>query len=243
VRSKYDLSSLRAVTHAGAGCPVDVKHRMMAWFGPVLYEYYAASEGYGTSITPEQWLAHPGSVGHISSDGAEIVIVDENDRELPPGEVGTVYIRLPGVGDSEYLGDPEKTAASRRAGGFRTFGDMGYIDGGGWLYLVDRRADMILSGGVNIYPAEVEQRLRSHPWVSDVCVVGVPDAEWGQRVLAVVVPTREARPGEMQSELVRHCEVGLARFKCPRDYEVRDELPYSAAGKLLRRVVRDAYWN
>jgi long-chain acyl-CoA synthetase len=243
VRAKYDVSSLRAVTHAGAGCPVDVKQAMMDWFGPVLYEYYAASEGYGTSITPQQWLAHPGSVGHAASDGAEIVIVDEEGGQLPAGEVGMVYLRLPGLPESEYLGDPEKTAAARRPGGFRTFGDMGYIDPEGWLFLVDRRADMILSGGVNVYPAEVEQQLRQHPAVGDVGVVGVPDAEWGQSVLAIVVPGDGAHAGPaLEAELRRHCESGLAKFKCPRHYDFRAELPYSGAGKLLRRALREPYW-
>jgi long-chain acyl-CoA synthetase len=244
VRAKYDLSSLHAVTHAGAGCPVDVKQAMMDWFGPVLYEYYAASEGYGTSITPQQWLEHRGSVGHVASDGADIAIVDDDGEELPAGEVGLVYLRLPGVPESEYLGDPEKTAAARRPGGFRTFGDVGYIDQDGWLFLVDRRADMILSGGVNIYPAEVEQQLRRHPAVADVAVVGIPDAEWGQSVLGIVVPADGAiADPELEADLRRHCEAGLARFKCPRRYEFRTELPYSGAGKLLRRALRDPYWQ
>ncbi len=244
VRDRYDLSSLRAVTHAGAGCPVDVKQAMIDWFGPVLYEYYAASEGFGTSITPTQWLEHPGSVGHQSSDGAEIAIVDESGQPVPAGEIGTVFLRIPGAGESEYLGDPEKTAASRWRDGFRTFGDMGYLDDGGWLFLVDRRADMILSGGVNIYPAEVEARVRLHPAVEDVAVIGTPDDEWGQRVLALVV----VRPGveptdDLVADLAAQCEAGLARFKCPRTWEFRPELPYSPAGKLLRREVREPYWR
>jgi long-chain acyl-CoA synthetase len=242
-RGRYDVSSLRAVTHAGAGCPVDVKHQMMDWFGPVLFEYYAASEGYGTSISPEQWLEHPGSVGHMASDGAEISIVGDDGEELPRGEIGTVYIRLPGVADSEYLGDPEKTAASQRPGGFRTFGDMGYLDAGGWLFLVDRRADMILSGGVNIYPAEVEQQLRLHPAVADVAVIGIPDDEWGQSVLAIVVTADGPAAGsQLEADLARHCQTGLAKFKCPRRYEFRAALPYSGAGKLLRRELRDPFW-
>jgi long-chain acyl-CoA synthetase len=244
VRRRYHVSSLRAVTHAGAACPVDVKHRMMAWFGPVLYEYYAASEGYGTSISPQQWLEHPGSVGHVSSDGADVAIVGDDGQDVEAGEVGTVYLRLPGVGTSEYLGDPAKTAANERPGGFRTYGDMGYVDGAGWLFLVDRRSDLILSGGVNIYPAEVEQRLASHAAVADVAVVGVPDAEWGQSVLAVVVLADGVEPSEaLEADLRRHCEDGLARFKCPRAFDFRTELPYSGAGKLLRREVRDPYWT
>lgn len=243
-RERYNVASLRAVTHAGAGCPVDVKHQMMGWFGPVLYEYYAASEGFGTSISPQQWLDHPGSVGHASSDGAEIRVVDEETGDLlPVGEIGKVFLRLPGLGESEYLGDPEKTKESRGADGFRTFGDMGYLDADGWLFLVDRRADMILSGGVNIYPAEIEQVLRTHSDVSDAGVIGIPDTEWGQRVLAIVVPSDGANTDGLVDRLRSHCEAHLAKFKCPREYEVRDELPYTPAGKLLRRVLRDPYWE
>ena len=242
-RERYDVSSLRAVTHAGSGCPVPVKQAMMDWFGPVLYEYYAASEGYATSIAPADWLEHRGSVGHIASDGAEIIIVDDAGRsELGPGEIGTVFVRLPGAPESEYLGDPEKTAESRREGGYRTFGDMGYVDAGGWLFLVDRRSDMILSGAVNIYPAEVEEVLKRHPDVSDAAVIGVPDVEWGQRVMAFVVAGVDASP-ELEHSLRSHCDRHLARFKCPRDYQVRAELPYSPAGKLLRRELRDPYWT
>ena len=243
VRNRYDVSSLRAVTHAGSGCPVDTKQAMFDWFGPVLYEYYAASEGFGTSIGPNDWLAHRGSVGHMSSDGAEVRILDDAGEVLPADEVGMVYLRLPGVSESSDLGDPDKTAASRGADGFRTFGDMGYLDADGWLFLVDRRTDMILSGGVNVYPAEIEQHLARHSDVADVAVIGAPDAEWGQRVIAVVVPVAGVRgDDDLVAALRAHCDAGLARFKCPRTYEFRVELPYSGAGKLLRRELRDPYW-
>jgi long-chain acyl-CoA synthetase len=244
VRARYDVSSLRAVTHAGSGCPIDVKQQMMDWFGPVLFEYYAASEGYATSISPTDWLDHRGSVGHVTSDGAEIVIVGDDDSELGANEVGAVYVRLPGAGESEYLGDPEKTKESRREGGFRTFGDMGYVDQDGWLFLVDRRSDMILSGAVNIYPAEVEEALKRHAGVVDAAVIGVPNQEWGQSVMAFVVRSDHASPGEaLEQELRAHCEQEIAKFKCPRTYEFCDELPYSPAGKLLRRELRDPYWQ
>jgi long-chain acyl-CoA synthetase len=244
-RTRYDVSSLRAVTHAGSGCPVPIKQAMMDWFGPVLYEYYAASEGYATSISPADWLEHPGSVGHVASDGAEIIIVDDADgSELEPGQIGTVFVRLPGAPESEYLGDPAKTAESRREGGYRTFGDMGYVDPDGWMFLVDRRSDMILSGAVNIYPAEVEEALKRHPEVSDAAVIGVPDDEWGQRVMAFVVPEPGLEPSaQLEQGLRNHCEQLIARFKCPRDYEFRAELPYSEAGKLLRRELREPYWT
>jgi long-chain acyl-CoA synthetase len=239
VRARYDVSSLVAVTHAGASCPVSVKAAMMEWFGPVLYEYYAASEGYGTSISPTDWLAHPGSVGHIASDGADIVVLDESLEPVPAGEVGTIYIRHATLGESQYLGDPEKTAASRARDGYRTFGDMGYIDPDGWLYIVDRRTDMILSGGVNIYPAEIEHVLITHPLVADCAVIGEPDDEWGSRVVALVVLVEpHALDETLVEDLRRHCGQHLARFKIPRRFEARDGLPYSPAGKLLRTALR-----
>jgi long-chain acyl-CoA synthetase len=180
----------------------------------------------------------------VSSDGAEIAIVGDDSSELGAGEVGTVFVRLPGAPDVEYLGDPEKTSESRREGGYKTFGDMGYIDADGWLFLVDRRSDMILSGAVNIYPAEVEEALKRHAAVSDAAVIGVPDEEWGQRVLAFVVLEAGIEPSAAtEADLRAHCEQMIAKFKCPRDYEFRSELPYSPAGKLLRRELREPYWS
>jgi long-chain acyl-CoA synthetase len=178
VRSKYDLSSLRVISHAGAACPVDVKRRMMDWLGPVLYEYYASSEGYGTSIGPQEWLAHPGSVGLATGDGATMKVLDDDGSELGPDEVGTLWIRNPGGLLSEYLNDPGKTAASHRDG-FYTAGDQARIDPGGWVYIVDRRVDLILSGGVNVYPAEVERAISDHPQVAEVAVVAAPDPRMG----------------------------------------------------------------
>ncbi|MET7770963.1 AMP-binding protein [Nocardia sp. NPDC005366] len=166
------------VSHAGAATPVEVKTAMMEWFGPVLWEYYASSEGFGTSISPTDWLAHPGSVGRYDGNGAAMQVLDDAGNELPAGEVGNLWIRNPTGVNSEYLGEPEKTAESRR-GDFYTAGDLAYINPDGWLYLVDRRTDLILSGAVNIYPAEVEEALREHPRVDDVAVVGLPDEEMG----------------------------------------------------------------
>jgi long-chain acyl-CoA synthetase len=239
VRRAYDLSSLRVVSHAGAACPVDVKRRIMDWLGPVLYEYYASSEGYGTSIGPTDWLAHPGSVGLASGDGATMKVLDDDGRELGPDEVGTLWIRNPRGVLSEYLNDPGKTAASHR-GEFYTAGDQARIDPDGWLYIVDRRVDLILSGGVNIYPAEVERAIVDHPQVAEVAVVGAPDPEWGQRVHAVVVPVADAVPGdELRQSITEHAARSLGGFKRPRSVEFRAALPYTPSGKLLRRVLAD----
>lgn len=242
VRERYDVSSLRIVSHAGAATPVDVKQRMMDWFGPVLWEYYAASEGFGTSISPEEWLTRPGSVGRHDANGATMEVRDEQGAVLPVGETGALWIRNPGGVLTEYLGDPEKTAASR-SGEFYTAGDHAYLDADGYVYIVDRRTDMILSGGVNIYPAEIENALRTHSSVADVAVVGAPDPEWGQRVHAIVVPAPGTEPGpELEAALRAHAEVALARYKLPRDLEFRASLPYSDTGKLLRRTLRAELW-
>jgi len=239
VRHKYDVSSLQVVSHAGAACPVEVKSQMMNWFGPVLYEYYASSEGYGTSIGPQEWLAHPGSVGRATADGATMKVLDDEGRELGPDEVGTLWIRNPGGMLSEYLNEPEKTAASHRDG-FYTVGDQARIDPGGWVYIVGRRVDLILSGGVNIYPAEVERAISGHPYVADAAVVGVPDAEWGQRVHAVIVPAADVAPsGDLGQSITEHAARTLASFKLPRSIGFRDSLPYTPSGKLLRRVLAE----
>jgi long-chain acyl-CoA synthetase len=239
VRNKYDLSSLRVVSHAGAACPVDVKRRMMDWLGPVLYEYYASSEGYGTSIGPQEWLARPGSVGLATGDGATMKVLDDDDGELGPDEVGTLWIKNPGGLLSEYLNDPGKTAANHRDG-FYTAGDQARIDPDGWLYIVDRRVDLILSGGVNIYPAEIERAISDHPQVAEVAVVGAPDPEWGQRVHAVIVPAAGTVPDDrLRQSITEHAARALGSFKRPRTIEFRTSLPYTPAGKLLRRVLAD----
>jgi long-chain acyl-CoA synthetase len=239
VRARYDVSSLQVVSHAGAACPVETKQRMMDWLGPVLYEYYASSEGYGTSITPQEWLEHPGSVGRADADGAQMKVLDDDGNELGPDEVGTLWIRNPGGILSSYLNDEAKTEASHRDG-FYTAGDQARIDNDGWVYIVDRRTDLILSGGVNIYPAEVERALADHPAVADVAVVGRADPEWGKRVHAVVVPAVGVTPGpDLEADIRAHAEQSLARFKLPRTIEFRDSLPYSPTGKLLRRLLVD----
>jgi long-chain acyl-CoA synthetase len=239
-RSRYDLSSLKWLIHAGAPIPVAVKQRAIDWLGPVLFEYYAGSEGAFTSVSCEQWLEHPGTVGNVNGGLVAIKVIDEETtQELPPGEPGLLYAKpiLP----FEYHGDPEKTAGAR-LDEFFTLGDIGYIDEDGWLFLVDRRVDMINSGGVNIYPAEIEDRIAGHPAVLDVAVFGAPDPDWGQRVVAIVVPRDGHAPDRhLRDELDAFCRAKLAKFKCPREIEFRTTLPRLASGKLQRRLLRDEF--
>ena len=235
-RRAFDLSSLQVVIHAAAPCPVDVKRQMIDWLGPRIAEYYAGSEGNGmTMITSADWLAHPGSVGRPVIGALHIV--GEDGKELPSGQVGVIYFE---GAPFEYHNDPAKTASSRDDRGWSTLGDMGYLDADGYLYLADRRTDLIISGGVNIYPAEVEEALITHPAVADVAVIGVPDPEMGQSVLAVVQPAGDGTPPPgLADELLAHCRSRLASFKCPRTIEFVRELPRLPTGKLLRRRLRD----
>ncbi|MEO3829636.1 acyl-CoA synthetase [Actinomadura sp. B10D3] len=241
-RARYDVSSLRAAVHAAAPCPVPVKEQMIDWWGPILHEYYAGTEGNCFVYTnSEDWLAHKGTVGRPIL--GEVHVCDENGRELPPGEPGTLYF---GNGPTfEYHGDQEKTAASRDpwGHGWTTLGDVGYVDEDGFLHLTDRRAYMIISGGVNIYPQEAENVLAVHPEVADVAVFGVPDAEMGEAVKAVVQPLSmdDAGPG-LEAELIAYCRDRLAHFKCPRSVDFRAELPRHPTGKLYKRLLKDEYW-
>ena len=235
-RRAFDLSSLRVVVHAAAPCPVDVKRQMFDWLGPRIAEYYAGSEGNGmTIIGPDDWLAHPGSVGRPVT--GTVHIVGEDGEELPAGQDGVIYFE---GAPFEYHNDPVKTAGSRNDNGWSTLGDVGHVDADGYLFLSDRRTDLIISGGVNIYPAEVEEALIMHPAVADVAVIGVPDPEMGQSVLAVVQPAGEFQPPpDLADELLAHCRSRLASFKCPRTIEFVAELPRLPTGKLLRRHLRD----
>lgn len=243
VKRKYDVSSLAEVPHIAAPMPMDVKRRMIDWWGPVLMDAYGASEiGVITRISSQEWLERPGSVGK-PIDAFTIQIVGEDGEDLPTGEVGMIYMTSLTAVDLEYLGDPEKTAAAHRADKQFTLGDMGWLDADGYLFLADRRVDLIISGGVNIYPAEIEMALLAHPAVEDVAVFGIPSEEWGQEVKAAI----QTRPGhdgsdDLATEILEWLGERVARYKVPRSVDFHDQLPRYSNGKLHRRVLRDAYW-
>ena len=239
VRGRYDVSSLKVAIHAAAPCPVDVKQAMLDWWGDVIFEYYSATEGAGfTAITPQEWRAHPGSVGR--SILGEIRVLGDDDRVLGPNQTGRIYF-AGGPGFS-YHNDDEKTAASRTEHGC-TFGDIGHVDDHGFLYLTDRAAYMIISGGVNIYPQEAENVLTMHPAVADVAVFGVPDAEMGEAVKAVVQPRDPAAAGPaLAAELIAFTRSRLSHVKCPTSVDFLDNLPRHDTGKLYKRLLRDRYW-
>jgi len=238
-RERYDVSSLQVAMHAAAPCPIAVKRQMLDWWGPIVYEYYAGTEDIGSShITPQEWLAHPGSVGRPLD---ECHIVGPDGEELPPGEAGIVSFA--GGQPFEYHNDPEKTASVTDQRGWRTLGDIGYLDDDGYLYLTDRQAHMIISGGVNIYPQEAENALAGHPSVADVAVIGVPDPEMGEAVKAVVEATDPAAAGpDLEAELLAFCRAELAAYKCPRSVDFVEALPREANGKLYKRRLREQYW-
>lgn len=239
-RRRYDLSSHRIALHAAAPCPVEIKKQMLEWWGPMICEYYGASEGNGyVAINAEEWLSRPGSVGRAMI--GKIRICDDQGRELPTGSEGAIYFEDGPV--FAYHNDPEKTARSRNAQGWSTVGDVGTVDEEGYLYLTDRKAFMIISGGVNIYPQEVEDLLASHPKVLDVAVIGVPNFEFGEEVKAVVRPDRMQDAGpELRDELIAHCRANLSPVKCPRSVDFVEQLPRQANGKLYKRKLREAYW-
>jgi acyl-CoA synthetase (AMP-forming)/AMP-acid ligase II len=240
-RARFDLSSLRVAIHAAAPCPVPVKERMIQWWGPVLYEYYAGTESNGfTSIDSREWLAHKGSVGRPLR--GEVHILDDDGKPLPPRRPGVIYFA--NAGTFEYHNAPEKTAESRTADGFSTLGDIGYVDEEGYLYLTDRKANMIISGGVNIYPQEAENVLITHPKVADVAVFGIPNEDFGEEVKAVVQPLDMADAGpELERELIEYCQRQLAKIKCSRLVDFEAELPRHPTGKLYKRLLRDRYWG
>jgi long-chain acyl-CoA synthetase len=240
-RREADVSSLRHVIHSAAPCPVDVKRRMLAWWGNVIYEYYAASEGGGTLATPQEWLAHPGTVGKAWPISTLYVARDDGSR-CAPGEVGTVYMTM-GPHRFAYHKDEKKTAQSFRDEYF-TVGDAGYLDEEGFLFLCDRKSDMIISGGVNVYPAEIEAVLHGHPAIADVAVFGIPDDDWGEQIKAVVEPSPLSAPSAaLAEEILAYCRERLAAFKVPKTLDFTPSLPRDPNGKLYKRKLRDPYWQ
>lgn len=238
-RSAADLSSLKTVIHAAAPCPPDLKHAMLGWFGPIIHEYYAGSEGNGiTMIGPEEWIERPGSVGRAV--GCQVRICDEEGAPLGAGEEGTIFFE--GGAAFEYHNDPDKTAASRHPLGWSTIGDVGRLDAEGYLYLTDRKSFMIISGGVNIYPQEIENALLAHPAVADAAVVGAPHPDFGEQVAAIIQPVRWEEAGAaLEADLRAFLSARISPVKAPRSYGFMQELPRLPTGKLLKRVLRDAY--
>jgi fatty-acyl-CoA synthase len=242
VRARYDVSSLKAVVHAAAPCPVEVKQAMIDWWGPVLLEYYAGTEGNGaTVITTPEWLAHRGSVGKPLVGSVQIMGEDKDADPLPVGTVGQVYFA--GGPTFAYLNSPEKTAEAHNNRGWSTLGDVGFLDEDGYLYLTDRKSYMIISGGVNVYPQETENILIGHPAVVDAAVFGVPNEEMGEEVKAVVqrVPS-DLSDAELEAELIAYCKERLSGIKSPRSVDFVAEMPRTPTGKLVKRLLRDKYW-
>ena len=240
VREKFDLSSMKMAVHAAAPCPVDVKEQMIGWWGPIVHEYYAGTENNGfCSITPNEWLQHKGSVGRASQ--GKLHICDEEGMPLEVGQTGAVYFSE--GPQFTYHNDSVSTEQTRNSLGWTTLGDIGYLDEEGYLYLVDRKAFMIISGGVNIYPQEIENVLLQHPKVMDAAVVGVPSSDWGEEVKAVVQPVDPLDVGPvLAAELQAFCREKLADFKCPRSIDFDLELPRLPTGKLYKKLVKKRYW-
>lgn len=241
VRARYDVSSLRAVSHTGSACPRNVKEAMIAWFGPVLVEDYGGSESGATNrISSEEWLRKPGSVGRTLAP-FELLILGDNGKWLGPNQEGKIYFRDTTGRGIAYHNDAEKTRAAHLEPGVFTLGEIGLVDEDGYLFITDRASDMIISGGVNIYPAEVEKILIQHPDILDVSVVGAPNAEMGEEVRALVVPRDLSHPPAIDA-LSRYCRERLAGFKCPRGYDFVSDIGRNAMGKINKRELRRRYW-
>jgi long-chain acyl-CoA synthetase len=240
-KSRYDLSSMRWILHGAAPCPVEVKQGMMDWMGPILYEYYAATEGGGCFIQPKEWLDKPGSVGR-ANEGTEVKILDDNFKEVEIGEEGTIYFSAPSKGRFEYYKAEEKTSGAYW-GDYFTMGDIGYCDKDGYHFLTGRSADTIISGGTNIYPQEIDNVLLMHEKVAEVCCVGVPNKEWGEEIKAVINLEAGADQDEVLKELVAMSEERLSGFKKPKSYEFwKEELPRLPTGKIQRNLVKKRFW-
>jgi long-chain acyl-CoA synthetase len=244
VRAKYDLSSLHFAVHAAAPCPIPVKEQMIAWWGDAIMEYYGGTEGGGTVVSAREWLERKGTVGRHWAGGKVWILDEEGNEVTKPNVEGAIYFEVtPGVARFSYHKDPAKTASTYR-GDLFTIGDIGYLDEAGYLFLTDRQSNMIISGGVNIYPQETENHLIVHPSVDDVAVIGVPNEEMGEEVKAVVIPAAGVAPGpELEAELIAWCRSGIAHFKCPRTIDFVRELPRTETGKMAKRVLRDRYWG
>jgi long-chain acyl-CoA synthetase len=242
VREQYDLSTLEIAIHAAAPCPVLVKQQMIEWWGPIIHEYYGATEGLGfAACNSEEWLAHPGTVGKVVL--GELSVLDDDMQPLPLGEPGTLWFKS--ATEFQYHRDEEKTReATSSDGSMTTVGDVGYVDADGFLYLTDRKTFMIISGGVNIYPQETEDLLISHPKVADAAVIGVPNQDLGEEVKAVVQPIAGvAGDDALTEELLQYLSERVSRQKLPRSIDYRDELPRLPTGKLYKRLLRDEYWG
>ncbi|WP_026415777.1 acyl-CoA synthetase [Actinomadura oligospora] len=241
VRKRYDVSSMRWAIHAAAPCPVPLKQQMLDWWGDCIWEYYAATEGGGTIASPQDWREHPGTVGKAWPI-SELLLVDDDGEPVPANAPGTIYMKMVS-GDFEYKGDQVKTEESR-LNGFFTVGDVGHLTEDGFLFLSDRKSDMIISGGANIYPAEIENEIVLHPKVADVAVFGIPDEEWGEQIKAVVEPAAGVEPGpDLAAEILAALEGRLAKMKWPRTIDFIETMPREPNGKLLKRKLRDPYWK
>lgn len=239
VRARFSLKTMRVAIHAAAPCPIHVKQALLDWWGDIVFEYYGGSEGFGvTAINPTDWRSHPGSVGRATL--GVIHIVDDAGQELPVGEIGKIYFS--GGPSFEYWNDPQKTRDAYNEQGWATYGDMGYLDGEGYLFMADRRTDLILSGGVNVYPQEIENALSQHPLVQDVAVVGVPDDVFGQVPKAVIqLRDHNLASEQLAHELITFCTSHLSKVKMPRSIVFEENLPRLETGKLLRRVLKERY--
>ena len=245
IRDGFDVSSMEWVIHGAAPCAPEVKRQMIEWWGPTIFEYYGSTEVGGTFVNSQDWLMKPGTVGK-PGPVTKLRILDDEGNELPCGTVGKVYMRQ-GNDQAEYLNDPEKTIASR-CGDLMTVGDLGWVDEDGYLFLAGRSSEVIIVGGANVYPAEIENVILSHPEVADVCVVGIPNEEYGEEIFAAVVPRNGLVLGNSEStlkvieEIQAMCSEHLAKFKRPRRIELRNEIPRDPNGKMYRKKVRDPFW-